>query len=89
MKFDRYLVLAGTLWCALWLCVWVSVTGLALVSLQLCDDGSCDSTSALKTLSSISWWAIPLFGAGTYFGVRSILPDIRALLQARRVSRTS
>jgi hypothetical protein len=89
MKLDRFFVLAGTLWCALWLCVWVSVTGLSVISINLCGDGSCDASSAVDTLRNISWWAIPLFGAGTYFGCRSIWPNIRAAFQARKVSRPS
>ena len=78
MKFDRLLVLLGTLWCAGWLLVWLTVTALGLYTIHLCSDGTCDSTEASNTMMNIIWWALPLFGAGTYFGVKSLVPDFQA-----------
>lgn len=79
MKFDRLLVLLGTLWCALWLLVWVAVSIMGLIAANLCEDGTCGATPS--SLHTVAWWAIPLFAACTYFGAKSIWPDVKAALK--------
>lgn len=87
MSFSHFFVLLGAVWSLVNLFVGL-VAGAVTLACGM-DPASC-SDLALETVTTwqrLLWWYIPLFAFGTYFGFKTVWPDLRRIFGEIRAAR--
>lgn len=86
MNFERFLILAGAIWCTICTCICVlgGVVAIACNHPDACVDPGYE---AAMTWSKLAWWTIPMFGAGAFYGFRKVWPHLRFPAPGKRVLR--
>ncbi|MBK6616687.1 hypothetical protein [Ottowia sp.] len=76
MNFERFLILAGAIWCTV--CTLICLLG-GIVAFACAQPDACvDPGYEAAILWSKLLWTIPMFGAGAFIGFRAVWPYIRA-----------
>jgi hypothetical protein len=88
MKLHRIAILLGALWCTY--CLGISLLGAAVALWCVSPDiPTCGFTGYQvgSWWARAAWFAVPLFAAGTFYGFRSVYPDIKDLIHRLRLAR--
>jgi hypothetical protein len=81
MKLHRIAILLGALWCTY--CLVISLLGAAVALVCVSPDIPACGFAGYEAGSwwaRAAWFAVPLFGAGAFFGFRTVYPDLQRIV---------